>query len=231
MGNLSFLEEEPTTAQAIDAFTASLYTVRERVGVSQIGHPCDRWVYYQHNQAGKATPPSGRVLRLFQLGSQLEEMMAIDLMSAGFQLYDRQRYVEFTQDNLKLHGSVDGVVKGLLESPETPHLWECKSVADKGFQKFKKDGYEAYSEQYKTQIHCYAMALKLKRVFVTVINKNTSEIYTERIKTDKEYAVSRLLRAFDIIGSSEVPGRKCPRADWFEAKFCNFADICWERFK
>jgi len=226
MADLSFLNET-TSIAAIDADYEARYKPRNRLGLSQCGHICDRWLWYKHNGV-QAEPPNGRVLRLFQLGNLLEDQLAIDLMSAGFTIHSQQKYVEFTQDNLRIRGSVDGIIEGLIESNK-PHLWECKSMASKGFSKLLKDGYEAYNPQYKAQLHCYMMGLKLNRAYVTVYNKDTSKLYAERIKLDRKFAHATLQRVFDIMGTSVAPERACPRQDWYEAKWCDYRDLCWNQ--
>jgi len=218
---------EPQSIDALNADYEARYQQRNRLGLSQIGHECPVYLWCKHNCIhGK--PPEGRVLRLFQLGNVIEDELAIDLKSAGFILYGEQRYIEFTNNNLKLHGSCDGIIEGLLESSQ-PHLWECKSMASKGFKKLLQHGYEAYNTSYKTQVHVYMLGLKLKRAFVTVYNKDTSELYQERIKLDKQYAIKQLQRAFEIMEMSTPPDKKiCPGPSFYKAKWCEYERFCFK---
>ena len=224
MVDLSFLHET-TSIAAVDADYEARYQPRNRLGLSQCGHECDRWLWYKHNGC-LAIPPEGRVLRLFQLGNLVEEQLAVDLQSAGFRLHSRQKYIEFRQDDLIIHGSCDGIIEGLLES-DRPHLWECKSMGAKGFARLLKEGYEAYSPQYKAQLHCYMLGLKLTKAFVTVYNKDTSQLYAERVTLDKPYATDILQRVFRIMESNAQPERSCPRPDWYKAKWCDYQEPCW----
>lgn len=224
MGDLSCLKQT-TSISAIDLDYETRYKPRLRLGLSQIGHECDRFLWYKHNgQIGKQ--PDGKVLRLFQMGNMVEEQMVIDLKSAGFTLHSQQKAVEFTQDDLKLTGSCDGIIEGLLESQQ-PHLWECKSMGSKGYSKLLKDGYEAYNPSYKAQLHTYMLGLKLKRAFVTVYNKDTSELYQERVRLDRDYAVEMLRRAFDIIGTKKKPDRIQNRPDFYSCKWCDYHTECF----
>jgi len=226
MADLSFLNTVESIA-AVDADYEARYQQRRHLGLSQIGHECKRYLWFKHKGFDEDKTPDGRVLRLFQLGRLIEDQMSIDLQSCGFRLHSQQKKVIFTQGDLKLEGSCDGVIEWLLESIK-PHLWECKSMADKYFKKVKKDGYEAYSPQYKTQCHVYALGLKLNRIYATVYNKNTSELYAERIKLDRDFAIKQLNRAFDVMREPVPPdSRLCPRADWYQAKFCEFQKNCW----
>ena len=228
MADLSFLHKTITSIAAVDADYEARYQQRRHLGLSQIGHECDRWLWFKNQGLDEIHPPEGRILRLFQLGNLIEDQMAIDLQSCGFRLHSQQKKVIFTQGDLQLQGSCDGVIEYLLES-EKPHLWECKSMSGKNFAKVKKDGYEAYNSKYKAQCHVYALGLKLSRIYATCYNKDTSELYAERIKLDREFAVGRLQRAFDVMREPVAPDRKfCPRADWYQAKFCEFRGVCFK---
>jgi hypothetical protein len=129
-------------------------------------------------------------------------------------------------DGITLRGSIDGIVTGLIESGQ-PHLWECKTMNEKGFAKLLKSGYEAYNEQYKAQVHAYMLGLKLNRAFITVYNKNTSEIYQERIALRRDWIIDKLADVFAAINMDHEPERACPRADWWEGRFCSFYERCF----
>jgi len=225
MARLDFLDDNQSI-DAVNLFYESKYKPRDYLGLSQAGHPCSRWLWYKHNGfIGK--PPDGRVLRLFQLGNILEDQIVIDLNDAGFNIFDIQHEVKFTQDNLTLLGHIDGKINGLIESSET-HLWECKTMASKGFKTLLKGGYEAYNEQYKWQLQFYMFGLGLKRAFVTVYNKDNSELYQERIHLDKKATVEKLQMIFDVIGSEHCPNQKlCNREDFYLAKWCDYRNVCW----
>jgi len=166
-------------------------------------------------------------LRLFELGDIVEEHIANDLESIGVQVTDKQKRVEFTFNGILLHGSIDGIVTGIIESI-VRHLWECKTMNDKGFKRLLKCGYEEYNEIYKAQLHAYMLGLGLNSAFVTVYNKNDSTIYQERIALKKDWIVDKLQDVFSAITMAQMPERSCPRIDWYEAKWCDFYEICFK---
>ncbi|MFZ3048048.1 MAG: hypothetical protein WA151_19200, partial [Desulfatirhabdiaceae bacterium] len=226
MINIDYGEDDATSAKAIDAYLESTQTYRDWLGLSAIGHKCSRYLWYQsHGFQNQTEPREARLLRTFAFGNVIEDLLAQWLIGAGFDLSCRQWKVKFTRGDQVLQGSIDGKICGLLEAPSTTHLWEAKSVNSKGFAKFLKNGYEEYSPQYKTQIHCYAFGIGLSRIFACVMNKDTSELYTERIKVNIEYAKSQLNRAFDIIELKHPPDGTCPKADFYEAKWCNYREF------
>ena len=204
---------------------------RSYLGLSECGHECKRYLWYVFNQ--KTVPgldkavPEGRILRLFQLGNILEEQTRADFMAAGFAMCSDQKEVRFDYQGTTLKGHIDGVMTGLKESDQ-PHLWEFKTCNQAGFNKLLKlNSYEAWEKKYKFQIHAYALGLKLDRILVTVYNKNTSELYQERIRLDKDWIIKQLQEVFSSITLSDPPERLCPRADWWVAKFCPYQKVCW----
>ena len=225
MANIAEIVNKYSTIKALDYWYEANSVQRRRLGLSQIGHKCKRYLWYKHRGYDEEPIP-GQTLRLFELGNILEDHIAKDLTDIGAIVSDRQRQVEFTMNGITLTGSIDGIVNGLVESSQ-PHLWECKTINEKGYQKLLKCGYEDYNEQYKAQIHAYMLGLGLKRVFVTVYNKNTSQIYSERIALNKDWIIDKLADVFDAIGMETLPDRSCPSVDWYEAKWCCFNEECW----
>ncbi len=198
---------------------------RTHLGLSEVGEPCPRSLWYTHNKY-PSKQPEGRVLRLFKLGHILESQMISDLRNAGYQIYNQQGEVRFEYQEITLCGHIDGEISGLAESKQT-HLLEIKTTKDNEFNKLKKVGYEQWNEKYKAQIHVYMLGRNLNRCYVQVCNKNTSEIYDERIRADKEYAIKKLQFVFDNIIKESPPERLCPRSDWYLAKWCKYYDICF----
>lgn len=183
-----------------------------------------RYLWYRHRNT-PATSPPGQTLRLFQLGKLIENQHVEDLMSAGYYVHSRQKEVKMTWGSITLTGHIDGIIERLMES-DKPHLLEVKSAKATEFEKCKKLGYSAWHPSYGWQVQVYMLGMKLQRCLVQVINKNTSELYDERIKLDKQKILKRMEKVFTAI-SGDLPSRNCPRADWYLAKSCKFFKICW----
>ncbi len=227
MADLSFLQKQAGSIDAMDLLYEAQRKPRGYLGLSQCGHECKRFLWYTHKgYEGKLI--EGRILRLFQLGNILEDQVVADLRACGFRLYHSQRSVVFTQDGIKLTGHIDGIINGLIEAPVTPHLFECKSASKKKFDELKKKGsYRKWNEVYFWQLQFYMLGLKLKRAAAFVYCKDDSRLYMERIKLDREATINKLNTVFEAITSPIEPDRKCPRADFYKAKFCDYYKICF----
>lgn len=228
MADLSFLEAIPGTVDAINRAHEAARQPRRRLGLSRAGHECPRYLWYRHHgHAGDQ--PSGRVLRLFELGNVVENIIIGDLSMAGCLVYHQQREVVFTQDGVSLVGHIDGIVRGLVEAPETPHLFECKTANRARFNELEKLGsYADWSPVYGWQVQFYCLGLGLKRAAVFVYCKDDSRLYMERIRLDKEATIERLQQVFAVITSEAPPDRLCPRADHYKAKFCPLHGECFQ---
>lgn len=228
IGNVVIDFGQPQTVNAIDLDYEARYAHRLRLGLSQAGHKCGRFLWFTHHKV-PSIAPSGRVLRLFQLGNLLEDQTIADLKRAGVRHHSGQEQVSFNRGNITLVGHIDGIVENLIEASETPHLFEHKTCSLKKFKQLLKKGYRAWNEVYYWQTQFYMLGLGLKRAAAFVYCKDNSELYMERIALDKQATVDRLNWVFDVISEAIPPRRSCPNASWFEAKFCPFSKICWKK--
>jgi len=208
--------------EAIDEYYYANQQQRRHLGLSQIGHKCKRFLWYKH-RGHDEKKTDGRTLRLFELGNIIEAQIVFDLAMIGIAVIKRQYQVSFTFNDITLTGSIDGIV-----NIDVPMLWECKTMNEKNFAKLKKEGYEKYSEQYKTQLHAYMLGIKLKKALVTVYNKNNSELYDEVICIDEEWIIDKLTDVFKTISMDSLPAGICTDEKYFEANSCPFKEACFK---
>ena len=228
MVDLKGIIDQGSPGKVVEEYYHSNQTSRDYLGLSECGHECKRYLWYRHN-GYTPSPIDGRVLRLFQLGNLIEDQAIADLRSVGLTVTDQQKEVTFEHNGITLRGHVDGVITGLVESSK-PHLWECKSASSKQFQKLYRLGrYEEWNPKYRGQLQVYMLGLKLNRALVWVECKDDSRIYTERVRLDKEFAINLLQDVFAAISMEDPPERACPSMSWWQSKFCNFNEVCWQQ--
>ena len=215
-----------TTPRLIDSLYESINQPRTRLGLSQAGHKCGRYLWYAHH-GYEGDTPDGRVLRLFELGNVVEDIVIDDLQYAGISCFCQQREVLFEMNGITLRGHIDGIVRGLVEAPKTDHLFECKTASLKRYKELLKKGYKDWSQVYYWQLQFYMLGLGLKRAAAFVYCKDDSRLYMERVKLDKTATIDKLADVFSVIAQTCPPVRECPDVDFFEAKFCRFRRECW----
>lgn len=214
----------PTTVNAIDSFYENKKEDRRlHLGCSQIGHKCDRFLWYSFRWAFKENH-SGRMLRLFNVGHQFEPIIIKDLRSIGVDIRSSQDRVDF---GCHVSGSVDGIIySGLPESPLKKHVAEFKTHSQKSFDSLVKDGVEKSKPLHYVQMQTYMLGLKIDRAFYIAINKNNSELYTERVKLDKDVAQKYIDRAKRITLLERKPEPMTSDSTWYECSYCSAKDMC-----
>lgn len=223
MADVSFLHDVTTTKAIFLWYEANNNKRREYLGVSEIGEPCARKLWYGFRHF-KQSSFSGRLLRLFGHGHSEEERLIYDLRRAGIVVHGQQQSLSWAGGHIK--GHCDGILpEGCIESSR-PHLLEIKTCSDKKFKELLSSGVRKFEPKYWVQAQVYMHGLKLNRCLFLAVNKNTDDLYQERIEHDKEEATGFLARGVDIINSSSAPRRISDNPTWFACKWCDFYDVC-----
>ena len=199
---------------------------RDYMGGSILGTECDRQLWYMYKMPFTVDDP--KLQRIFDMGHIFEDYIIRLLRDAGITVHctdtngDQFGFVDGP-----IAGHIDGVLEGLPESSK-PHLFEAKSANDKNFKQAVKLGLEKWNNKYWAQVHIYMLKMNLEKCLFVVINKNTQELYFERVTLDKHVANHYLLRGKEIAAMDELPDRKYNSSTFFKCKFCNNRKECWE---
>jgi hypothetical protein len=228
----------PLLASIDDALESHQEPPRPHMGVSTIGQVCERrmWLGFRWAVIERF---QGRILRLFQRGHNEEPVMAGYLRKAGLDL----RFTGFDQKRVDfgshVSGSMDGViVSGVPEAPAKPHLWENKTHGEKSFREVARDGVEKAKPDHYAQAQGYMEGTfspkfqeengfgKIDRVLYTAVNKNTDEIYIERIRLDRPKARGYVERAQRIATADRMPPGVSTDPSWYVCKMCPMSEFC-----
>lgn len=232
MGQLAAVQpDQPDTVRAIYQQWENVNdSQRFYLGASIIGAECDRYLWYNFRHCTSKNF-NGRMRRLLNRGDREEEVFADELRSIGCTVYtvdpdtDKQFEFEALGGHVKCH--LDGAVLGVPEAPRTWHLTEFKTHSEKSFKDLQKNGVQKAKPTHYAQCMMGMKLAGLARALYMAVNKNTDELYTERIRYDANEANQLLERAERIIFASTAPPRVANRPDDFRCKWCEAADICW----
>ncbi|MBO9484143.1 PD-(D/E)XK nuclease family protein [Salinisphaera sp. G21_0] len=226
-------ESNRTTIKAIvqhyednqgDAFRAHL-------GGSIIGRPCDRALWYTFRWCSDVKH-GGQLLRLFQTGHLAEERFVSDLRNVGIKVFETDpatgKQFRVSACNGHFGGSFDGVGQGFIEAPKTWHLIEMKTHNEKSFNNLVKKGVqEAKPEHFiQMQVYMYLADPQLTRAFYIAVNKNTDELYGERVRLDPVIGKAVVEKADCIIASDRPLSKISEDPSWYLCKFCDYHAIC-----
>ena len=209
---------------------------REYIGGSSIGDDCKRKLQYRLLGLEPDKHFEGRTLRIFGTGNAFEDMAIGWLTRAGFNVREKDKTGKqfgFSHYNDRIKGHVDGIIMASPFKEDYPYLWECKSANDSNWKKFKKNGVAKTNKVYFAQIvvYQYYMGLTENPALFTVVNKNTQEIYHERVLFDSQFAqecsdkAALILKATD---AQELMPRVAFDRDHFNCRFCEFSKRCWD---
>ena len=220
-----------TVIEAIDAAIANKNPPsvgRRYLGCSQIGEECERQLWYSFHWS-VATQWEPRMVRLLSRGHNEETLLNGYLKDADIEVHDVDEDTgeqwEFSACGGHLLGHADGFVRNLPDSPEW-HLLEEKTANQKSFDRTKKLGVEADKPIHFSQMQIYMYLADLSFAAYLVVNKNTDELYFERVPANKKHAESLLAKADRIIASSEPPERMSEDPTFYKCSWCDQREIC-----
>jgi hypothetical protein len=221
---------------------------RDYLGGSRLGHSCERALQFEFTATPKDDGAgfSGQSLRIFAIGHALEELAIRWLRAAGFDLYTRKSnrpdggQFGFSVAGGRIRGHVDGIIAASPEGFDlaVPALWECKTMNAKNWRTCVKDGVTKSKPIYAAQIALYQAymegtvpGISAAPALFTAINKDTAELHHELVPFDADLAQrmsDRGVRILQATDAGELLPRIASSRDFFECRFCPWANRCWE---
>ena len=200
---------------------------RPHMGCSQLGHPCDRWLWLSFRWAVQPKFP-GRILRLFRRGQMEEATIVADLRAIGLDIRGttgrNQTRVDF---GAHVSGSIDAIVEsGVPEAPKKRHVAEFKTHSAKSFADLEKHGVEKSKPEHFVQMQLYMHGTEIDRALYVAVCKDDDRIYTERVKLDKALAKRYVERGHRIALSDRMPEPISSDPSWYQCKFCDAHEFC-----
>lgn len=208
---------------------------RPHIGASIAGHDCGRYIWLTFRWAFYyQIPKDGRIELLLKRGQREEEYVEHHLRVIGL----NPQYMTFKQLDIDFGCHVkchpDGIIPGgIPEAPKAPHNLEIKTHNEASFRELVKHGVEEAKPQHYVQMQIEMYGEKyihkqypVERSLYYAVNKNTDELYTERIALDKELAEKYIGRCKNLALEDHIPSKLAERPDFFKCRFCDFHDFC-----
>ncbi|WP_152051805.1 hypothetical protein [Tautonia marina] len=216
---------------------------RSYLGASAIGDECERKLWYSIRPEVPRKPFNAASIKRFDDGHRGEAIMAERLrMVPGVELWTEDDQTGGQIGGTLFEGRfgwhVDGVIRGLLQSPETPHVWEHKQVGQKKFDEFgklksslgEKLTLQAWDPVYYAQAVVYMELLDLTRHFLTVCTPGGRDHNACRTEANPTMARALLAKAQRILSAGSPPARLSERPEYFKCKMCDFHEACHQRY-
>lgn len=202
---------------------------------SKAGFPCMRSLWYSVNSQGYGYEPniSTKTQRIFDVGTYLEPLIVEWLRADGWSVqYNPGSQTAEIEVTVKVKGGMlaghpDCIIsKGNIQNA----LVDIKTMNDRAFTHWKREGSLKAKPQYVTQLHIYAMGLIANGADITTLgivgmNKNNSDMHIDFFPFDEDTAMGIIDRAEYIIKTEKPPEHGCPSEAW-ACPYCEFSSIC-----
>jgi PD-(D/E)XK nuclease superfamily len=199
------------------------------IGPSMLGNECDRALWYAFRWAYDPEPPNGRSLRLFETGHREEARIIAELRAAGVEVTGEQAEVAALGGHL--HGYLDGVVLGISGVSKAHHVLEIKTHNEKSYADLWKKGVQKSKPGHYAQMQLYMHLGPYERALYIAVNKNDDQLYSERVRYNKQHAEALLHRVEYIVTANAAPTKlhEDPAArEAFVCGWCPARGICHE---
>lgn len=219
-------EKKLKVEQAIEGrFIAN--DIRKYLGISTLGHPCARYIWYQFRWFLPPEQLTARKKRLFNRGHLEEAIILADLKEIGVKVLTTQKRTISCHGHIQ--GHLDAILANIPDAPKTDHLGEFKTAATKYFNQLKNArSVQKIFPAYYIQCQGYMHKFKLKRCLFICVCKETDERYYERIKYDKQFALGIFEKGEAIVLAEQPPDKISTDPSYYRCgpKWCQYREIC-----
>lgn len=209
---------------------------RNYIGASSIGDECSRKIWYQYNNYPKK-PMGWLVLCAIEDGHHTEKVMVERYrMLDGIDLYADDGTGQFGYDYEGwFKGHVDGMIKGLIEAPNTWHVFEVKAKKEEFFNKLKKC-IETYGEKealknwdylYYCQAVLYMHFMDVTRHCMVVATAGGRDFIQLRTEANPKLAKALITKGKRIKDAKDPPERAYSKNN-YQCKWCPFYEECYK---
>lgn len=198
---------------------------------SMLASECDRALWLFLHWAPAPEKFDGRMLKLFDSGHYHEAKMIEGLKAAGLEVHevDPDTGKQFLARALSGHvrGKLDGIVRGVPESPAKWHVFEAKSHGEKSWKPLDKaQSVKVGKVEHWVQIQVYLHIRGIDRALYVAVRKATDHLYCERIYYDPEFCAKLFARLERILRTDMPPAPISEKRNAPDCLFCKAKAVC-----
>ena len=240
MAKLPAIDKDPTL-EAMDRCIeerARQEPRRNYLGMSAIGHPCERKLYYDYRSTVRKAHDAA-TLKRFEDGHRGEALMADRLrLVHGITLLtvdpETGKQFGFQDHDGEFRGHMDGAIHGLLQASAAWHCWEHKCVKEEKqaklvklkAEKGEKNALAEWDEIYYAQAMLYLHYSGMDRHYLTVSTPGERSTVSCRTDANPEVALKLIEKAKRIIDAPFPLARISNDPSWWQCRWCDHIDTC-----
>lgn len=228
---------QPTdpTLEAADRRLEALQERRHsnRLGASQIGHECERALWYAFRWMTEIFFDAA-TLKRFRDGHDGEAEIIRRLQSVeGIEMPEEGKQHETTECDGHFVSRIDGVILGLLQAPKTYHTFEAKVTSEENLKKLEKakeevgekDALKKWNSVYWAQAIIGTYLEGLTRHYLVAGSPGVRREVSVRTNNDTVEALKLLAKARRVIYATQ-PAERIGDATFFRCRMCDHAGLC-----
>jgi len=211
---------------------------RDYLGASLIGESCARKIWYKFNRFPEEKSQWADIANCATDSGHWAEKITADRLKQvpGIELHTHQpdgSQYGWSAFEGKFKGHVDGLIRGLLQAPKAPHVWEHKDKDHKKFSDFQsvkekhgeKDTLRNWNEIYYAQAQVNMHYFQIDRHYMTVSYAGARKYDSCRTEYNGADAEKYIDRAYKIINTDAPPPRISENPDFFKCKICPYRNV------
>ena len=199
-----------------------------RLGSSSIGRECAREVWYSWRGFSRAEF-GGRILRLFETGHLQEDRVVADLVRAGFAVYEKDEagnQFQRTDPTGHFITKIDGVILGVPQNEEAPHILEIKTSNLSGFDALRKKGVKEAKPEHYSQMQSSMKLFDMRAALYVALCKDNEQYYVEVVSEDPEEQERLMSLVVNLTESTIPPTGVSLDGGSFKCRFCDHKEVC-----
>lgn len=201
------------------------------MSASKVGFPCDRNIYYAVNGFKGEVKTSSQ--RIFDTGSALEPLIIKWLNQDGWRVFynpgsQTAALALYTPIN---GGCIGGHPDAFISKPNFQNvLADIKTMNERAFISWKRNGTIKDKPQYADQLHVYAYAamaadIPVDKLAIVGMNKNTSELHIDFFDYSEE-RMNKIIERSERILNLDTPPEQGERMESWACSYCEYAKSC-----
>lgn len=195
---------------------------------SEIGHPCERFLFFQRTEYEKKSLPSVELMQIFAGGRLIEELCETELKQAGYKLIEGQR--PYKDDRYQLSGHIDGKIEidGALYPIEIKGINQHDFESLSNVNDFLKSG-KSWLMKYPAQLLIYEYLTEAPAGIMYIKSKSMAGFKAIPIFLyDHLDYVESLLKKAERINEAVKTKTKPPQIPYTDniCGYCDFLTTC-----
>ena len=200
---------------------------------SKVGFPCNRNLWYSITP-GYEEKISEKTQRTFEIGTALEPLVVKWLENDGWSVnYNQGSQLAPIEYFIKVKGGkIAGHHDALIKKSDSqPILIDIKTMNDRAYTLWKREGTLTKYPQYVTQLHVYGAGYErangkaIKKLAVVGVNKNTSDFYVDFFDYD-ENLTKEIIKRTERVFSSPLPPDPGQKMQNWCCSYCGYSHLC-----